>query len=557
MAQAQGTPLLPPSIQSIRFPPQSLITTPTLSLSSTTHAGMMPLIPPPNLQPLPSPLMPPIPIKQEVMDTKNASPTRSSHPRHKSPPDTSRSLQHVSSKAKRARDELSPHEHSSDEEKSETELVVDDDDESHPSPNKKIDIPSGSKPFQPPSNPPKLLPPKANTSHPFAPLEGLASPPSKLEMNLPFNIQSESPHNGSLYPYTPATGQVERPPPNRPSAFTQSQRGRNPPAALLSGKHGTSLVMRNGAPVPMPLSPPQAANCPRDIRLVREFPHDDVVCAVWLENTLARIFAGDKGTIKVWDTNQATSPVHTFNCEEDTYLRFCKLLPDRKHLIVGGELSNLCVFDITTGSSLPIVRKSSGGPVFYALAIAPDGKHFFTCGSDGKISIWDTQTFASFNQVEGHVEGASSIDISPDGNTLYTGGLDHTVKCWDIRQLSKVKEYDFSGQIFAMGACPSGDWVAVGNENSMVEVQSLRSEEQYRLNLHSQSILTLKYAHEAQWCLTGGKDSMLNLWHSPKGQPLCNRRENSSVLCSDISRDDKYIVTGSGDKKTTFYEIVY
>lgn len=34
-------------------------------------------------------------------------------------------------------------------------------------------------------------------------------------------------------------------------------------------------------------------------------------------------------------------------------------------------------------------------------------------------------------------------------------------------------------------------------------------------------------------------------------------KESSSVLSCDISADDKYIVTGSGDKKATVYEVIY
>lgn len=34
-------------------------------------------------------------------------------------------------------------------------------------------------------------------------------------------------------------------------------------------------------------------------------------------------------------------------------------------------------------------------------------------------------------------------------------------------------------------------------------------------------------------------------------------KESSSVLSCDVSPDDKYIVTGSGDKKATVYEVVY
>lgn len=39
--------------------------------------------------------------------------------------------------------------------------------------------------------------------------------------------------------------------------------------------------------------------------------------------------------------------------------------------------------------------------------------------------------------------------------------------------------------------------------------------------------------------------------------PLLQSKESSSVLSCDISADDKYIVTGSGDKKATVYEVIY
>lgn len=38
---------------------------------------------------------------------------------------------------------------------------------------------------------------------------------------------------------------------------------------------------------------------------------------------------------------------------------------------------------------------------------------------------------------------------------------------------------------------------------------------------------------------------------------LSQSKESSSVLSCDISVDDKYIVTGSGDKKATVYEVIY
>ena len=65
-------------------------------------------------------------------------------------------------------------------------------------------------------------------------------------------------------------------------------------------------------------------------------------------------------------------------------------------------------------------------------------------------------------QFQGHTDGASCIDISPDGNKLWTGGLDNTVRLWDLRQGKQLQQHDFTSQIFSLGYCPTGEWLAVG-----------------------------------------------------------------------------------------------
>lgn len=70
----------------------------------------------------------------------------------------------------------------------------------------------------------------------------------------------------------------------------------------------------------------------------------------------------------------------------------------------------------------------------------------------------------------GHNDGASCIDLSSDGTKLWTGGLDNTVRSWDWRQRQQLQQNDFASQIFSLGCCPTEDWIAVGMENSNVEV---------------------------------------------------------------------------------------
>jgi groucho len=65
--------------------------------------------------------------------------------------------------------------------------------------------------------------------------------------------------------------------------------------------------------------------------------------------------------------------------------------------------------------------------------------------------------------------------MSADGTRLWTGGLDHTVRSWDLREGRQLAQHDFASQIFSLGYCPAGDWLAVGLESSTVEVLLISS----------------------------------------------------------------------------------
>lgn len=126
-------------------------------------------------------------------------------------------------------------------------------------------------------------------------------------------------------------------------------------------------------------------------------------------------------------------------------------------------------------------------------------------------------------------------------------------------------------------------------ESSNVEVLHSTKSDKYQLHLHESCVLSLKFAYCGKWFVSTGKDNLLNAWRTPYGASIfqvsllfllklfnmsvdfslthidvyspslhyTQSKETSSVLSCDISSDDKYIVTGSGDKKATVYEVLY
>ncbi len=254
----------------------------------------------------------------------------------------------------------------------------------------------------------------------------------------------------------------------------------------------------------------------------------------------------------------------------DNYIRSCKLLPDGRTLIVGGEASTLTIWDLASQTPRIKAELTSSAPACYALAISPDAKVCFSCCSDGNIAVWDlhNQTLVRLEEItyslrvvtelllcelfekedvnkclcafcfycrqfQGHTDGASCIDISHDGTKLWTGGLDNTVRSWDLREGRQLQQHDFTSQvqpsgieamdnkhpqiyihgqflsapersvipvlsrfqIFSLGYCPTGEWLAVGMESSNVEVLHHSKPDKYQLHLHESCVLSLKFAY--------------------------------------------------------------
>lgn len=336
-----------------------------------------------------------------------------------------------------------------------------------------------------------------------------------------------------------------------------------PPLSIPGGKPAYSFhVSADGQmqPVPFPQDALIGPGIPRHARQINTLNHGEVVCAVTISNPCRHVYTGGKGCVKVWDISQPgnKSPVSQLDClQRDNYIRSVKLLHDGRTLIVGGEASTISIWDLAAPTPRIKSELTSSAPACYALAISPDSKVCFSCCSDGNIAVWDLHNNSLVRQFQGHTDGASCIDISPDGTKLWTGGLDNTVRSWDLREGRQLQQHDFSSQIFSLGYCPTGEWLAVGMESSNVEVLHHTKPDKYQLHLHESCVLSLKFAYCGKWFVSTGKDNLLNAWRTPYGASIFQSKESSSVLCCDISTDDKYIVTGSGDKKATLYEVIF
>ncbi|PZC83990.1 hypothetical protein B5X24_HaOG206336 [Helicoverpa armigera] len=162
---------------------------------------------------------------------------------------------------------------------------------------------------------------------------------------------------------------------------------------------------------------------------------------------------------------------------------------------------------------------------------------------------------------EDYTKAFDSIKHSAIFSALEDQGIEKTyidlLKAIYSNSTANIK-LDTSGTKFQIHkGVKQGSWLAVGMENSHVEVLHAGKPDRYQLLLHESCVLSLKFAAAGKWFVSTGKDNLLNAWRTPYGASIFQSKESSSVLSCDISADDKFIVTGSGDKKATVYEVMY
>lgn len=87
--------------------------------------------------------------------------------------------------------------------------------------------------------------------------------------------------------------------------------------------------------------------------------------------------------------------------------------------------------DATSGDLLHTERVEQA---IVAAAISPDGSLLALAGVDGRITLWDAQTFMLLETLTGHTGAVNELLFTPDGWQLASASDDGTVRLWAIQE---------------------------------------------------------------------------------------------------------------------------
>lgn len=246
--------------------------------------------------------------------------------------------------------------------------------------------------------------------------------------------------------------------------------------------------------------------------------------------------------------------------------------PDGNRLATASKDATVKVWDLGNGRELRTYRGSKD-PV-RALAWSKDGK-WIASTAGNEIHIWDPDTGKLKTSLKGHEKPVSAVAFQPDGNVLASGSDDTSVRLWDVEKSMPITTLNADGdkktksQIYSVTFSPNGKLVAAVNGNGQLQIWNPSNEANKRLvsgfDAHpSSTAYQVVFGKDTSVIFTSGSDNKAKQWiglgpdgeNLPgHGRPTPIEGHTNNVTALAVTRDGKFLATGSTDKSIRLWDM--
>jgi len=158
--------------------------------------------------------------------------------------------------------------------------------------------------------------------------------------------------------------------------------------------------------------------------------HSGDVMSIAVNQEKGLIVSGSvDATAKLWDYRDSKKCIGTFSGHESD-INAVDFFPDGNAFVTGSDDSSLRLFDIRSMRCLNVYASETLLCGITSARFSKSGKLLFAGYDDFMCHVWDTVTGKQAQQLEGHEDRVSCLDVSADGQALATGSWDTILKIW-------------------------------------------------------------------------------------------------------------------------------
>jgi len=187
---------------------------------------------------------------------------------------------------------------------------------------------------------------------------------------------------------------------------------------------------------------------------------------------------------------------------------------DKSEVYTVNNSGVISIYDAETGAfkdSLEGQQAFNGIATYYA-----DDGYLALGGIDGKVKVWDVAQRLSVVTIEAHRLQITALAFDANGERLATASDDQVVKIWDWR--SRTQQLEVKATAVRMAFAPDGSQFAVGEFSQIQLFNAQDGSVLFTLNTGPGAVKdVLIYSPDSQYVLNGGDIPAMTVWDARTG----------------------------------------
>lgn len=132
----------------------------------------------------------------------------------------------------------------------------------------------------------------------------------------------------------------------------------------------------------------------------------------------------------------------------------------------GSDDRTVKLWDVSIDGANPIHTFTDHTGMVNNVKFHPDGSCMASCGSDGKIKIFDCRSQRLLQHYDAHTDAVNTVGFHKSGSYLISSSNDSTIKIWDLRRgCIMYTLFGHEGATTAASFSPMGDFIVSGGQD--------------------------------------------------------------------------------------------
>lgn len=230
--------------------------------------------------------------------------------------------------------------------------------------------------------------------------------------------------------------------------------------------------------------------------------------------------------------------------------------PDGNLLAVGGENSNLMLFDTKTNQLLHHLTGHHGD--IHALVFQPQQQWLVSAGTDKRIIFWSLSTGTKIKEWQTSAE-VHALAINSEGTYLASGGTDRNITLWEIETGKKLRTFSGHTASISEGGLafhPTQKLLASGSYDNTVRLWNITNGKiLHVLKGHTKDVANITFSPDGKQLATSSDDGIIRLWDIHSGQPhLLLQGHKNRVVGLRFVENGRYLVSASFDRTLRIWD---